>query len=171
MFTDLHIISETFSLLSGHVKREVRRGAMGGRDADTDRGEVHGLTYLVLSDPHDDADAWIAATDEQRIALRVKADAKHAAAIRENAYLLGESIARANATECERRKRWRDARRDQVRRTSRRWRENNRTYFRDYMRQQRASGKSAPEGSELRLRYEKELQQARARKARLRAAR
>jgi hypothetical protein len=114
---DIHTIAETFTLLSGCVSRS-REGR---------RGDTDGILW-PLYDPHDDADAWLAASDNERSALRAAAELRHKAIVAE----LGRTFTRDS------RLAWRLKNPEKQDACRRRWRETHREYSAEYMRKYRA---------------------------------
>jgi hypothetical protein len=134
---DLHTIADDFSELSNHLEVSNRYFQHALRSLS--KGDV-----VYLNDKHADADAWIAADDAERVKLREAAEKKHAAVRAELARI--RVVSRDDYLSRKRRDMndWRDRNKPADKARQKAWRENNREYCRQRMKDFRSRVKADP---------------------------
>lgn len=124
---DMHVIQETFRVLSQCVR---------DRSFYDDQCDTHGILSFNI-DPHPDADEWIDADDDARVALRDRADKRLAALVKSRANQFPSKTER-NASHAAYMRAWRKAHPAANIESARSWREANREKCRQHMRAYRA---------------------------------
>lgn len=137
----------------------------GGDDDRMARGPMSPWPHLKLYDPHAEADAWIAASEEQRAALRLAADAKLVAVRKELARTRVLSKEDILSRKREDMRRWRYNNGEEHKQRCRTWREANPMEGRKYMKAYRTKVLADPVRAEAYRAKERErVRNLRARK-------
>lgn len=134
---DIDTIADTFDAFSNcvevstyHIQRELRSATKSD--------------LFYLNDRHADADAWIAASDDERVALRQAAEVKHRNVMRELARVRSVSRAEYLARKAEDLRGWRHRNPDAYKARQKAWRDANREYIKKHMKAFRAKVKADP---------------------------